>query len=332
MKNINNFFSENEYIFIPSTSNPKVILAIDNKEIKNNSFKLYNPFSYKAKIYKFFLKNLYNFSIISNAFKVSHTDSPFINYLNRQFNEKFISSIYKSTEEDKVVIQLQTSRQIFAYIKFPLNETGCKRILNEKKAINALSKLNIVEHYLAFDYFEKNPFLVLKPLDGVYSLYNKESILSLLEKLKSNEETNLLDHPRTIEIAEILKKDKILYKRFYRAISRSRNSYKIVYEHGDFAPWNIIKSKRDNRLILFDFEYFVEKGLEWLDFIKYYYQIGRLLKNYNMIKIINYVYAHFDIKEKDILFQFFLYKEIADKMRENKTCEFEINLLKMIEK
>ena len=46
-----NFFSDNKYIVLPTKTKPKVFLSIDNN-CKKNSFKLYQPFSFKAKLLK----------------------------------------------------------------------------------------------------------------------------------------------------------------------------------------------------------------------------------------------------------------------------------------
>ena len=47
MKDIE-FFSLNSYIYLPTKQNPKVALVVDNSDLANNAFKLYNPFSFKA--------------------------------------------------------------------------------------------------------------------------------------------------------------------------------------------------------------------------------------------------------------------------------------------
>ena len=49
----NNFFSSNQYLFLPTKRNPKVALVIDDVNLIDNAFKLYNPFSKKAKIFSF---------------------------------------------------------------------------------------------------------------------------------------------------------------------------------------------------------------------------------------------------------------------------------------
>ena len=328
MKDINNFTSQNRYLYIPSKINPRVVLAIDNKQMKNNSFKLYNPFSTKAKIFKSILKNLCDVSFLCNKISEKQDNSKFVKYLNNVFDKNFISSIYIATEKDKVVLQLQTDNKIFGYVKFPLSNIGVKRVLNEKKGIGIFNSLKVCEKYLKFDYYQNIPFLVLTPVDGKYLNYDKKSILDLLKKFERKESYKLVNHPRVLNILYELKNEKKLLSIILNIINSSAKEYKLVYEHGDFAPWNIIE--KNNKLIPFDFEYFEEQGLEWMDFIKYYYQIGKLLKKYNNKNLIDYILNQMDVKEKEIIFKIFLFKEIVMKRKENKSFEDEINLLKIM--
>ena len=48
------FLSEGTYVVLPTKATPKVLLTINNSKLAKQAFKLYNPFSFKAK----FLKNV----------------------------------------------------------------------------------------------------------------------------------------------------------------------------------------------------------------------------------------------------------------------------------
>ena len=50
--NATDFLSSNSYIYLPTSKNPKVALVVDNSALAQNAFKLYNPFSQKAKLFK----------------------------------------------------------------------------------------------------------------------------------------------------------------------------------------------------------------------------------------------------------------------------------------
>ena len=77
------FFSEDSYLSIPNQKNPKVILAIGKKSLAKNSFKIYNPFSLKAKLFKIIVRfcTVYLNKLSLSLFNLEHKEnSEFINY------------------------------------------------------------------------------------------------------------------------------------------------------------------------------------------------------------------------------------------------------------
>ena len=305
------FFSSNSYLFLPTKKNPKVALCVDNAILANNAFKLYNPFSTKAKI----LKNVSKFSFITlNIFTkylgVKKEKSDFINYLEKLLDKKLHTSLYFATANDKIVLQLQsTEAKIIAYVKYPLNTQGRNRVLNEVKALEILSSQGILTSYILKDNYANNPFIVLHELDGVIEIVSDAVVKTILQKLYRVKSYRLENHPRVQSLKEVLihlKMSDTLLK-LEIICKKSSKEYLLVYEHGDFAPWNIVKV--NNEYIPFDFEYFVEDGLEYFDLIKYYYQIGSLLefKSGNSLK--DYVCSKISMNEIEYIYELYLIKE-----------------------
>ena len=330
----NKFFSLNSYIFLPTKNNPKVALAIDNATLSRNSFKLYNPFSKKAQI----LKNIIEFTTINMNFSTQiftqkKVKSVFIKYLEKLLKQPLVSSLYFATINDKVVIQLQsTDAKILGYLKYPLNKVGLKHIKNEIEAFDILSSKKIIEPYILSQEYKGKPFLLLKELDGTIDVVSKKDIEDILIQFQRDESYKLSLHPRIVELKKTLLKNnmKEYIIKIDKIISNSALEYKKVYEHGDFAPWNIVKVK--DKYIPFDFEYFLEDGLEYLDIIKYYYQIGKLLKSKKDKELITFVSEAVNIREIKELFELFLIKEILRGKEENEPFEFEENIIKILEK
>lgn len=215
---------------------------------------------------------------------------------------------------------------IIGYLKFGLNNDGVKRLLNEKNAIEILSKVNVVKPLILFDNYKGQPYLILKELTGDIEELTIDELNSLLIKLKKEKAFGLFEHPRVLQLRTQLDEQKDLqeYKVILNEICKSsKRKYLEVYEHGDFAPWNIIKSS--NNCVPFDFEYFEEKGLEYMDLIKYFYQVGRLLRNYSKLKLVNYITNNIRITEIDLLI-----KEILKRKNDKENYQFEKELLKII--
>ena len=313
------FFSSNSYIYLPTKQNPKVALAVDNANLSKNAFKLYNPFSSKAK----FLKKIasitsINLNPISKIFTNKKNKSDFINYLEDLLEQTLHVSVYFATANDKVVLQLQsTEAKILGYLKFPLNEIGIKHIKNEIDAIDILSKEKIIEPYLLTREYEHRPFVLLKELDGDIGKIEDSIVLNLVKKFKKDKIYKLSNHPRVIKLKKDL--EKFNMSKSLNALEsiclKSTCNYTLVYEHGDFAPWNIVKVQ--DRYIPFDFEYFVENGLEYFDLVKYYYQVGSLLEGKDNLDLKEYVCSKIDFDEIEVVYDLYMIKEDIMKKMEN---------------
>lgn len=332
MKDIS-FFSEDTYLYLPSRKNPKVILAVGKSSLAKLSFKIYNPFSIKAKVFKKIVCYLaVNFNrIFKKTVKLQvHENSKFIKFLNKQFDKKFASSIYNATLKDKVIIQLQSNEKIFGYVKFPLNEIGKSNVKNEIKAIEILTKKEVIDVEIQSFEFHKTPFFVMPELEGNIETVSDEAVLKILEPFKKEISFKLKNHKRILEIRDFLIKNELNYELVIleKTLQKSKVKYFEAFEHGDFAPWNIVKTK--NGFEAFDFEYFQENGLEYLDIIKYHFQVGRLLKNKSKQELFNYLSQKIEIIEIKELLIVFLLKEIMVAIKQQKQYNFESEMLKFI--
>jgi hypothetical protein len=334
--NSTKFFSSNKYIFLPTSENPKVAIVVDSPILAQNSFKLYNSFSVKAKILKkvsaFVFTNFNGLSKLVWGLK-QEEKSAFVSYLEAKLNKSLVSSLYFSTIQDKVVIQLQTSTaEIVGYLKYPLNEVGFQHLKTEKNAIELLSEQRIVNKYLLHDEFNGKPFILLAALEGRIGIVPRNNVDDLLLRFRRKDIYKLTNHPRIIELKRsVISTDMSNYlPQIEKICQKSILRYALVYEHGDFTPWNIVKV--DGDYVPFDFEHFVEDGLEYFDLIKYYYQIGRLLEGMKAKELITYISEQINIKEIESLFQLFLIKEISRNKEESEPYFFEINVLETMEK
>ena len=173
-----------------------------------------------------------------------HENSEFINFLNDEFQIKFTTSVYHATLKDKVVIQLQSEELVFGYLKFPMNKLGLKNIKNEIKAIELLSNKGILNLEMKSFNFKGTPFFVLPELQGNIANIPDNEVLKLVESYKKEVLLKLEEQARIIEIKDffIEKNLKNELKILENILKTSKEYYHEVYEHGDFAPWNIVKT------------------------------------------------------------------------------------------
>jgi hypothetical protein len=334
--NASDFLSSNEYFFLPTKKRPKVALAVDNSTLTKNAFKLYNPFSQKAKLLKKVSRLAFtNFNTVSKIVLGAKLEkkSPFVSYLETKLDKPLVVSLYFATINDKIVMQLQTpNAQIIGYLKYPINDIGLRHLENEKKAIDILSERGVIQKCLLYDEFDGKPFLLLTALEGDIGLVDRQQIDDILLQFKREKVHSLSSHPRVKGLKQLLaSNDLSKYIPLLENISqKSTTSYALVYEHGDFTPWNIVKVNED--CIPFDFEYFIDDGLEYFDLIKYYYQVGRLLEGKKEGGLVTYISEQIEIEEINELLQLFIVKEIAQNKKENEPYDFEISMIKELEK
>lgn len=331
--NTKDFISKNVVFPLPTKANPKVYLAVGSSKIANLSFSLYNPFSNKGKVLKWLTKLLCVKCnrlalLILPVLKNSHSD--FLKYLEEQLGKEFISSVYIATAKDKVVLQLIIKEEIYGYLKFPLSEIGKERLENEKRALDILSKKNIVSSLLYSGCYNGTPFIILDNIEGKISKLTNQDYLKLIPLFYKSNVYKLREHPRVLSILSQLELANLteLESRLSSIIKKSEISYKEVYEHGDFAPWNIIQT--NNGLVPFDFEYFEEIGLEYMDELKYHHQIETLLHIKEGVSLIDSISRKVNISDFEILYQIFLIKEILRKTKINESIVCENTILNMV--
>jgi len=354
------FFSSNSYVFLPTENNPRVALVVDDAKTAQNAFKLYNPFSSKAKLLKKVSEMAFSHfnTVAKKVWSVPEKEkTDFVAYLEEKLGKSLVVSLYFATINDKVVLQLQTTTaEIVGYVKYPLNEIGLIHLENEKKALEILSDKKIIAPYLLADTFEGKPFILLEALDGEVGMVERYKLDEILSKFKRDSSNTLesetlvpnrarlkpsvpcsyrrllREHPRLVALEQSLHTADLTHyiPLLEKICKHSTQKYALVYEHGDFTPWNIVKV--NDKYIPFDFEHFVEDGLEYFDLIKYYYQIGKLLENKKDVELIGYISEQVNVMEINSLLKLFLIKEIIRNKEENEPYIFEVNMLETMEK
>jgi thiamine kinase-like enzyme len=321
-----NFYSNSTYIALPTKNKPRVELAINEKLTKSIAFKLYQPFSFKAKL----LKRIGYLFPLLNRFEAEKSD--FVLFLEKRYQKAIITSVYHATAKDKVVLQLQSDSKLIGYMKVGITASGNQRITNEIKALKLLKHLNTPKLLDSGEYLG-HKFVFISAINGEQIELSFNTVTTLLKSLHSTESQKyflLKDHPRTTQIKDCLKAAK---QNEFMAIFNDLDlviQTQLCYEHGDFAPWNILKS--DGELALIDFEYFKADGIQEFDLIKYYYQIGSLLKKHKKQQLISYVESNTKLKYFSSFFKLYLLKEVCIKLKEKKITTEEYDLLKLLEK
>lgn len=332
---IENFLSNGNYIVLPTKHKPKVYLNVSDATNAKMGYKLYNPFSWKPRLLKSVSRllfiNINSFSKRIFSFS-NHNDSKFLRDIENSLGVSLQSSIYISTNKQKLVIQLISNNVIYGYLKFPLNDEGQYRILNEKFGLEKLSDLNLAPKLIHTGQYDGKTYILIENLEGSIGHVDETEWKSILNRYKKRNTFRLSDHPRVIKLRLDLEEKGFLdiLKMINEDISSNNSNYLEVYEHGDYAPWNLMKI--GNEILPFDYEYFVENGLQFLDEIMYHFRIIVLLKGKKGQEIIDEVRAKMDREDSETLFKIFLAKEVLICHATGENYETELNLLQLLKK
>lgn len=331
------FFSEGRYFNLPIIRN-RVSLFIDNSKLFKTSIKLYMPSSKKAIIVKGLIKNLNTyFPKILFLFSVKHEKGKFIDFFEKKYKKKIVSSIYYPTISDKLVLQLITlDGNIFGYMKIGTQTKGNEKILRELNAINILTnETNLLNKGYLIDTgkYKDFDYIILKEIEGKNNNLTISALSKIFNELNKDQLFLLKDHPNFIELLE--NTAKIKQKELNEILKQIRNisnkKYSLVFEHGDLAPWNIFEDL-DGNVRLFDFEYFENNGLEFMDKFNYFYQIGTLLKKMNYVELLKFLKVKTQVEEFYNVFAIFLVKKIINKIKEESNYNQELDFLKKVSK
>jgi len=327
------FLASGVSVILPTKSSPRVYLAINNSKIVIQSYKLYNPFSLKAKLLKSVTKFIcIHFNSLAKTIlpTIKHEISGFIQELETKLEQKLHSSVYFSTANDKIVLQLQNNGEIIGYLKYAISSIGKQRILNEQKAIELLTNLNIAPTLMHTGSYEQRPYIILENIEGSIGWVDDAEYSKVLKKFKKENKYLLKDHPRILSLFAKLQELKIqdLYEKLLNEVENSNKMYYEVFEHGDFAPWNLIKLK--DRVVAFDFEYFEENGLQHLDEIKYHFQLNHLMHKKTGAELVQSISNKIRLPEFNIIFLVFLVKEIVNNIEIDEPYDLESSLLHIL--
>ena len=330
---IEEFLSKGYYVALPTKNNPKVYINVSSAANSKMGFGLYNPFSWKARLLKSGTNLLYSYAnyFTKKIFSFSKSENEtFIKEIERTLETNFQSSIYISTNKQKLVIQLISNNMIYGYVKFPLNDLGQVRILNEKNALEKLIGLRLAPKLLHTGTYEGKTYILTENIQGNIGHVEEDDWKSILNQYQKKNTFKLQTHPRITKLRLNLENNGLLdiLKLINEGIKSGKDEYLEVFEHGDFAPWNLIQTKEN--ILPFDYEYFEENGLQFLDELMYHFRVITLLKGKKGQAIIDELRMKFNRSDFEILFKIFLAKEILICKTAGEKYKTELNLLELL--
>lgn len=175
----------------------------------------------------------------------------------------------------KITVQLRDEQgKVAAYIKYGESVAAKRRLENEWRTLTTLPD-GIAPRALGFDYVGQGAALLISAAQGAHislSVRPHLSLIAYLDSLPQHGSVAGHEHPwlrRLFQNSDVpLSICECLTKRHWP----------IVTQHGDFAPWNLLR--HEGRIIAIDWEYATLKGFPGADLAYYVLQVGRLIKQW----------------------------------------------------
>lgn len=297
----------------PPRGNKIFYFNLENNIVFNNSLELLQPHSKEGRLFKKYLKKSFLFfKIIKKVglIKKKKGNEIFINSIHKQINfEGNQMSFYKSEDSDKIVIQIISNEFVKGYIKFPLNQKGVEKLKQEIQNYRFIKNKDVTPKFF-YCKFNSIPLLFVEKL--IPLRIDHFDLKSFLKKLKSSEKYKLVDHPRQKEIKRKFfdaTNNQNLINMLDLRLSKNSNKFCVVFEHGDFTPWNLFQN--ENREVkIIDLEYSNPLGLEFIDEIRYYYSEEKLVQKKNEVNLYKLIQSKFDgIEDFNLVYILFLMEE-----------------------
>lgn len=179
----------------------------------------------------------------------------------------------------KVTAQLRNGDdRILGYLKYAEKEAARRRLKQEHTMLSALP-VGIGPKAIKFGAMGDGEALLSSALPGELlpaTLPVPEGVIHLLDRLISSPTQRLEDHPWVRHL-----QSRGLPPRLNACLEAlSDRNWPVAIQHGDFAPWNLLRSS-DGVVRAIDWEYGTPEGFPYLDLAYYILQTSALIYRWN---------------------------------------------------
>lgn len=265
-------------IALPNTMKPRMFLLDQSFRQRWRHSYLYPAFRKTARLYRLALRLKTALAVTSSYQKPG---------LKWELGE-FLQPILPNVESvvvllgtpgpvQKITVQLWDTDNVVGYLKFATKPLAQVRLAREH---NVLSKLpdGIAPMVISYRAFNGGMALLTTPIAGEpvsASLDSTNEAMKYLTRLQQMPEFPIDQHPWVVRMrnqhAESI-------DGWLDALSD--RSWPLVFQHGDFVPWNVIRDT-DGRLTAIDWEYGTVIGFPKLDLAYYILQIAALMRRWS---------------------------------------------------
>lgn len=266
-----------QVLALPSAGEPRLYLASESAAQRWRHSGLYPAFRRSARAYRVALR-------VKAALGLGRTwSNPGVAWALGEFVqdclpgvEAAVVSLGTPGPARKITVQLWAGARVVGYLKYAETSAARARLEQEHRVLGALPA-GVGPNVLKYAAFEKGQALVTAPVPGravPTRLPPDPGLVGFLETLRQDETFPLERHPWVLNVRQ----------RFGTALDGwleplASESWPVVFQHGDFAPWNVLR-RADGTLTAIDWEYGSVEGFPHLDAAYYLLQVAALMRRW----------------------------------------------------
>jgi phosphotransferase family enzyme len=270
---------------LPHRARPRLYFSGSTPLRRWHESALYPAFKRSARLYRFFLRCKAALAFGAAEVNPSHS------WAVRDFVGDSIPDLRSSVilvgtpgPAQKMTVQLWDENGVAGYLKYGEKPAARRRLENERHVLAALPDF-LGPTVMRYGTMADGVALLLSPIGGralVPKLPPEKALKDFLQPASASGLVAIENHPwiETIRTCYGGCMDRCLDDLMGR-------KWPITLQHGDAAPWNIIRTSKD-KLRAIDWEYGSVKGLPYLDLAYYILQIALLISRWSPRDARNY--------------------------------------------
>lgn len=266
-------------VAVPGPARPRLFIPAETAWGRWRSSRLYPASRWTAKAYRLFLR-IRTAACGASPVVMNVQASPLADFLVGTPLSARATSILVGTPgpAQKFTVGLwDEAGEAVGYLKYGETDRAVSRIRNESEVLTELPD-GLGPRLLKYGPLGNGVALLATPVQGRHlpaSLPPDQPVLPFLKLLpQTAPPVSVDDHPWTNAAAGGVAAEATFLRRGLDVLSR--RTWRIVYQHGDFAPWNLLRG-RDGTLRAVDWEYGSPSGFPWADLAYYILQVGMLM-------------------------------------------------------
>lgn len=256
---------------IPDKANPRVLLMGTTFEKRWKESRLFPGFRPTARIYRLVMRLKATLGI----------GNFIINDAQQSLVKEFVADLFPHLcsmvaligtpgPTQKLTLELWDDTQVIGYFKFAEKPAARLRLQQEQQVLSFLPE-GLGPELLRFGNLQNGLALVTTPLVGqrvLPTVTPPPNVLQLLESFPQSEPRPIHQHPGSHLLIQFFGRE---VQPWLNALADRK--WPVVVHHGDFAPWNLIRTS-SGLLKAIDWEYGNREHLPYLDLAYYILQVG----------------------------------------------------------